>query len=141
MSEWAHDTDREVDQVIGAYFLTRRALFQKLGGFDQRFFVYFEEVDFCVRARTAGSTAFFLAGAQAFHRGGGSSEQVPAQRLFYSLRSRMAYSHKHFTKTGSSTVAFATTNRSTSSFGSFCWAFASADRSSFSRSLATILRE
>lgn len=39
----------------------------------------------------------YFAGAQAYHRGGLSSEQVKATRLFYSLRSRMLYAHKHFT--------------------------------------------
>lgn len=108
MREWDHNADREVDQVIGAYFLTRRRLFQELGGFDQRFFVYFEEVDFCLRARASGWRTYFLAGVQAFHRGGGSSEQVLAQRLFYSLRSRVAYSRKHFSRAGAIAVVLAT---------------------------------
>ncbi len=45
---------RQVDQVIGAFFAVRRSLFETLGGFDERFFVYFEEVDFALRAREAG---------------------------------------------------------------------------------------
>ncbi len=45
MLEWDHGDSREVDQVMGAFFLVRRALFETLGGFDERFFVYFEEAD------------------------------------------------------------------------------------------------
>jgi GT2 family glycosyltransferase len=44
----------EVDQVIGAFFVVRRTVFEQLQGFDERFFVYFEEVDFSLRARRAG---------------------------------------------------------------------------------------
>ena len=43
MQQWTHDTTQYVDQVIGAFFLIRQPLFESLGGFDQRFFVYFEE--------------------------------------------------------------------------------------------------
>jgi GT2 family glycosyltransferase len=79
---------RDVDQVIGAFFLIRRSLFESLGGFDERFFVYFEEVDLSYRARLAGWRSVYFAGAEAFHHGGLSSGQVRAKRLFYSLRSR-----------------------------------------------------
>jgi len=87
---------REVDQVIGAYFLARRTLFEALGGFDPRFFVYFEEVDFSLRASKAGFPSYYLSGTTAYHKGGGSSQQAKAARLFYSLRSRLLYGFKHY---------------------------------------------
>jgi hypothetical protein len=87
---------RDVDQVIGAYFMIRRPLFASLGGFDERFFVYFEEVDLSLRARQAGYRSVYFHDAQAYHRGGLSSDQVKAARLFYSLRSRLLYAWKHF---------------------------------------------
>ena len=96
MVEFDHESNRAVDQVIGAFFFVRRALFDKLGGFDERFFVYFEEVDLSLRAKQAGWTTWYLADAAAFHKSGGSSEQVKATRLFYSVRSRMLYALKHF---------------------------------------------
>src|SRR5689334_21646143 len=68
-AEWAHDETREVDQVMGAFFLVRRSVFEHLGGFDQRFFVYYEDLDFAARARAHGFSSVYLAGAQAFHRG------------------------------------------------------------------------
>ena len=82
MKEWDHDYDRDVDQVIGAFFLVRSVLFEELKGFDERFFVYFEEVDVCYRARQAGWRSVYLATARAFHTGGGTSQQVKAARLF-----------------------------------------------------------
>lgn len=96
MREWTHDETRRVDQVIGAFFLVRRRLFDELRGFDERFFVYFEEVDFSLRASRIGWSTVFVAGAKAFHLGGGSSQQIKGRRLFYSLRSRLQYGAKHF---------------------------------------------
>lgn len=96
MVEWNHGDNREVDQVMGAFFLVRRCLFETLGGFDERFFVYFEEVDFSLRARQAGWRSFYLAETQIYHKGGGTSEQIKAIRMFYSLRSRILYGYKHF---------------------------------------------
>jgi hypothetical protein len=96
MTEWSHTETRQVDQVMGAYFLIRRALFDQLGGFDERFFVYFEEVDLARRALSEGWTTFYFSDAQSYHRGGGVTNQVKARRLFYSLRSRILYGYKHF---------------------------------------------
>jgi len=96
MAEWDHSADRQVDQIIGAFFFVRRGFFEQLQGFDERFFVYFEEVDFSYRAYRAGWRSFYLADTQAFHAGGGTSNQVKARRLFYSLRSRVLYAFKHF---------------------------------------------
>lgn len=100
MGEWDHAQTRRVDQVIGAFFLVRRALFDALNGFDERFFVYFEEVDFAFRASRLGMGTMFLSDVKAFHAGGGTSKQVKARRLFYSLRSRVLYARKHFSAVG-----------------------------------------
>lgn len=108
MAEWDHAQTRQVDQVIGAFFLVRRNLFEALRGFDERFFVYFEEVDFSYRARQAGWRSVYLADAQAFHAGGGTSNQVKARRLFYSLRSRLLYAFKHFSWMGAYAVLLTT---------------------------------
>lgn len=97
MQQWDHRSNRLVDQVMGAFFLVRRCLFEALGGFDQRFFIYFEEVDFSLRARQGGWHSYYLAEAQVYHKGGGTTEQVKGLRLFYSLRSRILYGYKHFT--------------------------------------------
>ena len=108
MTEWDHAQSRQVDQVIGAYFFMRRSVFEALGGFDERFFVYFEEVDLARRAAKAGWTSWYLASSQAFHAGGGTSRQVKAHRLFYSLRSRLQYASKHFSAPGTALVGAAT---------------------------------
>jgi GT2 family glycosyltransferase len=96
LSEWGHDESREVDHVMGAFFLVRSNTFQSLGGFDERFFVYLEDLDFSLRAHQAGWKSFYLAEAQAYHKSGGTSQQVKARRLFYFLHSRVLYGYKHF---------------------------------------------
>ncbi len=108
MAEWDHLQTRQVDHVIGAFFLIRRALFQSLDGFDERFFVYLEDLDFSYRASQAGWRSVYLTNTQAFHAGGGTSNQVKAQRLFYSLRSRLQYAFKHFSWVGAVVVLLAT---------------------------------
>jgi GT2 family glycosyltransferase len=96
MSNWGHQETRQVDQVMGAFFLIRKQVFDTCGGFDERFFEYFEEVDLARRVKLAGSDSWYLADARAFHAGGGTSRHVKAKRLFYSLRSRLLYGFKHF---------------------------------------------
>lgn len=96
MLDWDHESSRRVDQVIGAFFMTRRELFTRLGGFDERYFVYFEEVDYSLRALQLGFHSEYLAQAHAMHVGGVSSSRVPDRRLMYSLRSRLTYAAAHF---------------------------------------------
>ena len=96
MTEWDHCENREVDHVMGAFIMVRRALFESLSGFDERFFVYLEDLDFSLRVHRAGWRSYFIADSRAYHKGGGTSEQVKSTRLFYSLRSRILYGFKHF---------------------------------------------
>jgi N-acetylglucosaminyl-diphospho-decaprenol L-rhamnosyltransferase len=85
-----------VDQVIGAFFLVRRSLFDRLGGFDERYFLYYEEVDFCRRARALGFGAYFLAEARLIHVGNVSARRSGGRALYHSLRSRTLYAFRHW---------------------------------------------
>jgi len=100
MKDWAHTTSRPVDQVMGACFLMRRALFESLGGFDQRFFLYYEDVDLALRVRQSGLISWFEASGLVSHSGGGSSSRIPGRRLYYILASRLAYTRKNFGRGG-----------------------------------------
>jgi GT2 family glycosyltransferase len=108
MHDWDHSSSRAVPHVIGAFYLMRRALFDSLKGFDERFFVYLEDLDLSCRVAQAGYTSHYLTEAQAFHAGGGVSSQVKAHRLFYSLRSRIQYGRKHFSGLGAAAVTLST---------------------------------
>lgn len=96
MTDWDHSSSRKVDHVIGAFFLVREKLFKQLHGFDENFFVYYEDLDFSYRAALAGWNSYYLAQVQAFHKSNGTTDQIKATRLFYSLRSRIQYVYKHF---------------------------------------------
>ncbi len=96
MSNWSHGESRKVDVLQGAWLLIRRPLFVQLGGFDERFFMYYEDVDLAYRARRAGWAAYYFAEARAFHRGGGVTEKIKAGRLAYWMHSRVQYVAKHF---------------------------------------------
>lgn len=96
LSGWDHAESREVEGLIGAFFLVRRDVWDQLQGFDERFFVYFEEAEFGYRASKAGMHSFFLSTAQARHQGGGTTDAIRATRLYFSLQSRLRYAKKHF---------------------------------------------
>jgi len=108
VTEWPHDATRTVHQVMGAFFFVRRAIFEALGGFDERFFVYFEDMDFAVRARKLGWSSVYLATAQAFHRGRGTTDAATATRMFYFARSRILFARKHFGTVGRMAVTLST---------------------------------
>lgn len=94
------DYDRQipVDQPAGAFLMVRRAVWQELGGFDEDFYpVWFEDVDFCQRARIQGYQLYYVPGAVARHRGGHSISQLTVEkRLVYWYGSLLRYSAKHF---------------------------------------------
>jgi len=96
MVEWDHAQTRTVDQVMGAFCFIRRSLFLELGGFDERFFVYYEDLDLAERARARGWSSVFLSTARAFHRSGGTTQAIRGRRLFYFSRSRILYVLKYF---------------------------------------------
>jgi len=85
-----------VDQVIGAYFMIHRSLYESLGGFDERFFVYLEDVDLAYRSTRAGRPCYFLRDVPVLHTGRVSSNQVLGKRLFYLLRGRTEFARKHW---------------------------------------------
>ena len=108
MSEWDHKTSRYVDQVMGAFMFMRHSIFERLGYFDERFFVYCEELDFSKRLAEIGGRSFFNSEISAIHSGEGTTKAVKAFRLFLNLRSRLQYSKKHFSRSGYLLVWFGT---------------------------------
>jgi GT2 family glycosyltransferase len=96
MIEWDHQDTRDVAQVMGAFLLIRRPLLAALGGFDERFFVYYEDLDLCLRAAQSNAAVVHFAGASVWHQGQGTTAQVKDRRLFYILRSEVLFAAKHF---------------------------------------------
>ncbi len=81
----------DVDVVSGCVFLIRGEVLRALGGLDERFWMYFEEADFCDRVRTAGHTVRWLPDATFVHVGG-LSANLAAERTFLAyIESRILY--------------------------------------------------
>lgn len=67
MSDWGHNETREVDWIQGSCFLTPKKVFDEVGLFDERFFMYFEDTDLCRRIKNAGYKVMYLADAEVIH--------------------------------------------------------------------------
>ncbi len=95
-TDWDHTSIREVDWVSGACLLHRRVVLDDIGGLDERFFMYCEDVDFCLRARQVGWKVHYHPGMQVLHHIGGSSRQSPVLMAVERHRSMWRYYAKHF---------------------------------------------
>jgi GT2 family glycosyltransferase len=85
----------EVESVIGAFMLIRRAVWEKLGGLDERYFFFFEETDFCLQARRHGWKVFHLPQVRVWHEQGRSAGQMPTGARIDYWRSRYAFFKKN----------------------------------------------
>lgn len=85
----------KVDWVTGAFALIRREAFDALGGFDAGFFLYWEDADFCRRARQAGWSTLYVPTAAVEHATARSSRFVPVRSLWAFHRSAWRYYWKH----------------------------------------------
>ncbi len=85
-----------VDQVMGACLLTRRSVIDRIGTLDERFFIWFEEVDFCRRTKNAGWEVWYSADAEVMHHGGQSFAQTMTfKKQWWFSRSLLYYFWKH----------------------------------------------
>lgn len=86
---------REVDVAPGSALLIRRQIFEKARGFDENFFLYFEESDFCKRVKELGHSIYIIPDAQIIHYWEpGKPDTKKAKRIF--ARSRFYYFRKHY---------------------------------------------
>lgn len=88
------DEPQEVDWVVGAAMLARREVYQQVGGLDEGYFMYSEELDWCYRAKLAGWRVVYFPGARVVHHLGKSSEQVAAARDIYFHSSKIRFFRK-----------------------------------------------
>lgn len=95
MTDWDHESSREVDQVMGAFMFMRTKIFEKHGYFDERFFVFFEELDFCLRVKQSGGRVFYNAEISIYHKGRGTTGKDNFNTLSLSVESRLKFIKKH----------------------------------------------
>ena len=97
---WKGDTEREVDWQSGACLMVRGDLLKKLGGFDERFFYQFEEVDLCRRVWTSGCRIRFTPEVLITHLGGQSVSRFPVRFAVEVCRNGYRYFYKHYGSNG-----------------------------------------
>lgn len=88
------DTIRRVDTVLGAFFILPLEVFQKAGGFDERFFMHFEEIDLMKKLETMGCHTYLIPDVNVMHYGGASTKQDYEKMRFEQQRSLLLYLHK-----------------------------------------------
>lgn len=87
---------QQVDWLVGAAFMVRREVVEQLGGLDERFFMYFEETDFCHRAKNQGWQVWYVPEAVVTHQEGQSSKQNVAARAINFNTSKISYYRKYY---------------------------------------------
>ena len=85
----------QADWAQGSALLLRRELYQAIGGLDEGYTMYSEELDYCRRAKSAGWQVVYHGGATITHHGGKSSEQVAALKQIHFQTSKLRYFRKH----------------------------------------------
>ncbi|HUQ40081.1 MAG TPA: glycosyltransferase family 2 protein [Acidimicrobiales bacterium] len=99
MLEWDHTTAREADWVSGACFLARTDALRQVGGFDEDFFMYSEDVDLCWRLGRHGWSVRYQPAARVLHLQGASSARHPYRMLVAHHVSLLRFANR--TTTGS----------------------------------------
>lgn len=94
LHDWDHLTEREVDWVSGSAVLLRREAFDEVGGFDERFFMYVEDLDLCDRLRGAGWRVIYYPGAEVMHHIGVATRKTPYRMIAHHHWSAWRYAVK-----------------------------------------------
>ncbi|NLB71257.1 MAG: glycosyltransferase [Chloroflexi bacterium] len=99
MSWLPEDEIAEVKAVSGSCMFIRRETWEQVGGFDENFFAYQEDSDYCLRAREKGWKVMYVPLSRIIHYGGkGGSKAQPVHSIYQWHRSYYLYYRKHFAK-------------------------------------------
>ncbi len=88
------DQAGETDYVTGASMLVDRAVYEKIGFFDDRYFLYYEDSDFCYRAKLAGFKIFYQPKAVVYHANAQSTGLGSPRQDYYITRNRLLFGSK-----------------------------------------------
>src|SRR5262249_42979260 len=95
-TDWDHASVRAVDWVSGACLLARRSVLDQVGGLDEGFFLFAEDVDLCKRVWAAGWKVYYVPDAVAVHHIGISARRDSVRLILAGPRSMLRYHHKRF---------------------------------------------
>ena len=96
MAGWAHDETREVDQPMGTCLLACREVVEQVGLLDERFPLYYNDVDWCRRIKDAGWKIVFLAEVSLVHLRRASGDALGLRRLVEHHRGKCRYFYKRY---------------------------------------------
>ena len=86
----------ETDFCTGCCMLIKKQVFEKIGLFDKKYYLYWEDVDFCIRAKKAGFKVFYLPQAFMWHKNAAASEGVGGKTsVYYQTRNRALFALKY----------------------------------------------
>jgi GT2 family glycosyltransferase len=95
----ANPDSREADWVSGACMLARRTAVDAVGGFDERYFLYWEDADLCRRLRARGDTTRYVPAGRVMHIGGRSSQSARGAAIRAFHHSAFTYYATHVART------------------------------------------
>lgn len=86
---------KEVGWLSGACFLTRKDVLEKVGTYDENFFLYFEDIDLCYRMKKKGYKLLFLPQVRIFHKGGATTLRSKISSRYEYRKSQIYFYRKH----------------------------------------------
>lgn len=85
----------EVDYVDGSNILIKKEVFEKIGYLDPKYFLYWEETDFCVRAHELGYKIIYAPNAKIWHKLGSTTKKISGSYVYYMTRNMFWFMRKH----------------------------------------------
>jgi GT2 family glycosyltransferase len=88
----------EVDAVVGAFMLVRKETVEDVGGLDESFFMFGEDLDWCFRAKARGWRVWYVGDRGVVHHKGASTRQEPQRMNWHFHRAMVLFHRKHLTE-------------------------------------------
>jgi GT2 family glycosyltransferase len=95
-ADFDYDSEQEVGQVCGACLMIKREVLDRAGLFDERFFLYFDEADLCLRAARAGYRSLYFPQVSIVHLEGASSVSANRNRVYNYYKMQLYFFRKHY---------------------------------------------
>ncbi|MCI0398881.1 MAG: glycosyltransferase family 2 protein [Chloroflexi bacterium] len=89
------DEHHELDYIFGTAMFIPTSLFRQVGLFDEAFFMYYEDMDFCLRVQSAGYRLYYIPGVSVQHRVSASTTSTSSCRYYHKARSSVLFFRKH----------------------------------------------
>lgn len=87
-----YEVEQEFEFIDDVFLLVKKDVYEKVGGYDENFFLYWEETDWCARVRRAGFKIFYTPGAKIWHKGNLTvSDGMTPSALYYLSRNKIIF--------------------------------------------------